>query len=114
MQADIAARRVQRRPPAPAANSFHRIVADVVSMNLAASEKISAGENASPAERFMDWQLIGSGGVSDVFLVVDNVLGVPRAIEILQQIHVEDRRHIDSLCSEVLISRKLRHSIFCA
>src|SRR5205823_5101415 len=81
--------------------------------NLAASAKISAGENSSPAERFMDWQLIGSGGVADVFRVVDKELGVPLAIKILKQIHREDRRHIDSLRSEVLISRKLRHPNIC-
>src|SRR6266480_3605194 len=87
MQADIAARPVQRRPPAPTANSSHGIVEDVVSMSLAASAKISAGENPSPAERFMDWQLIGSGGVADVFRVVDKELGGPLAIKILKQIH---------------------------
>src|SRR5258706_8272439 len=113
MQADIAGRRVRRRPPAPTANSSHGIVEDVVSMSLAASAKISAGENPSPAERFMDWQLIGSGGVADVYRVADKELGVPLAIKILKQIHREDRRHVDSLRSEVLISRKLRHPNIC-
>src|SRR5438045_2268911 len=113
MQADIAALRVQRRPPAPIANSSHGAIADVVSMSLAAGARISAGENPSPAERFMDWKLIGSGGVADVFRVVDKELGVPLAIKILKQIHREDRRYIDSLRSEVLISRKLRHPNIC-
>ena len=82
-------------------------------MSLAASAKISAGENHSPAERFMDWQLIGSGGVADVYRVADKELGVPLAIKILKQIHREDRRHVDSLRGEVLISRKLRHPNIC-
>ncbi len=82
-------------------------------MSLAISAKTSAGELHSPAERFMDWQLIGSGGVADVFRVLDKELGVPLAIKILKQIHREDRRHIDSLRSEVLISRKLRHPNIC-
>jgi serine/threonine protein kinase len=82
-------------------------------MSLAASARISAGENPSPAERFMDWQLIGSGGVADVYRVADKELGVPLAIKILKQIHREDRRHVDSLRSEVLISRKLRHPNIC-
>jgi iron(II)-dependent oxidoreductase len=82
-------------------------------MSLAISAKTSAGERHSPAERFMDWQLIGSGGVADVFRVLDKELGVPLAIKILKQIHCEDRRHIDSLRSEVLISRRLRHPNIC-
>src|ERR1700680_2545885 len=109
MRADIAPRRVRRLPPAPVANFSRAAVADVVFMSVAASAKIPAGENHSPAERFMDWQLIGSGGVADVYRVADKELGVPLAIKILKQIHREDRRHVDSLRSEVLISRKLRH-----
>jgi len=52
-------------------------------MSLAIGAKTSAGERHSPAERFMDWQLIGSGGVADVFRVLDKELGVPLAIKIL-------------------------------
>jgi formylglycine-generating enzyme required for sulfatase activity len=82
-------------------------------MNVAAVSKSSAGEVSSPAERFVNWRLIGSGGVADVYKVVDNDLGIPLAIKILKQIHRDDRRYIDSLRSEVLISRKLRHPNIC-
>jgi formylglycine-generating enzyme required for sulfatase activity/tRNA A-37 threonylcarbamoyl transferase component Bud32 len=82
-------------------------------MSVAAGVKISAGEVSSPAERFVDWELIGSGGAADVFKVRDKELGVLLAIKILKQLHREDRRYIDSLRSEVLISRKLRHPNIC-
>ena len=82
-------------------------------MSVAAISKSSAGEVSSPAERFVEWRLIGSGGVADVYKVVDNELGVRLAIKILKQIHRDDRRYIDSLRSEVLISRKLRHPNIC-
>jgi len=82
-------------------------------MSVAAATKPTAGEVSSPAERFTDWRLIGSGGVADVYKVTDTELGVSLAIKILKQIHREDRRYIDSLRSEVLISRKLRHPNIC-
>ena len=87
-------------------------------MTVAAVTKSSAGEVSSPAERFVgerfvQWRLIGSGGVADVYKVIDNELGVQLAIKILKQIHRDDRRYIDSLRSEVLISRKLRHPNIC-
>ena len=82
-------------------------------MNVAAVSKSSAGEVSSPAERFVNWRLIGSGGVADVYKVVDNDLGITLAIKILKQIHRDDRRYIDSLRSEVLISRKLPSRTFC-
>src|SRR4051794_37362464 len=78
-----------------------------------ATETRYSGEIQSAAERFVDWKLIGSGGVADVYRVVDRELGVPLAIKILKQLHREDRRYIDSLRSEVLISRKLRHPNIC-
>jgi formylglycine-generating enzyme required for sulfatase activity len=82
-------------------------------MSFAGVGRTSAGESHAPAERFMDWHLIGSGGVADVYKVIDRELGVPLAIKILKQLHREDRRYIDSLRSEVLISRKLRHPNIC-
>src|ERR1051326_9436305 len=87
-------------------------------MTVAAVTKSSGGEVPSPAERFVgerfvQWRLIGSGGVADVYKVIDNELGVQLAIKILKQIHRDDRRYIDSLRSEVLISRKLRHPNIC-
>jgi formylglycine-generating enzyme required for sulfatase activity len=82
-------------------------------MSLMAAGQISAGEHTSPAERFTDWQLIGSGCVADVYRVTDKELRVPLAIKILKQVHREDRRYIESLRSEVLISRKLRHPNIC-
>ena len=82
-------------------------------MRIAGVARDSAGEVSSPAERFVDWQLIGSGGAADVYKVLDKELGVPLAIKILKQLHREDRRYIDSLRSEVLISRKLRHPNIC-
>jgi formylglycine-generating enzyme required for sulfatase activity len=82
-------------------------------MSVAARVTILAGEVSSPAERFVDWELIGSGGAADVYKVRDKELGVPLAIKILKQLHREDRRYVDSLRSEVLISRKLRHPNIC-
>ena len=39
-------------------------------MSIAITKR-PAGEFHSPAERFVDWQLIGSGGAADVFKVTD-------------------------------------------
>jgi formylglycine-generating enzyme required for sulfatase activity/predicted Ser/Thr protein kinase len=66
-----------------------------------------------PSERFINWVPVGKGGSSDVFKVFDAELGVPLAIKILKQSHRGDRRYIESLRSEVLISRRLRHRNIC-
>src|SRR5258708_13087084 len=107
MRAGIAPRRVPRRPPAPTANSPRGAVADVVSMSLATSAKTSAGERHSPAERFMDWQLIGSGGVADVFPVLDKELRVPLAIKIFKPIPRQHPPPPHSFPPHALISRQL-------
>jgi formylglycine-generating enzyme required for sulfatase activity len=82
-------------------------------MSIASSTVVSAGGLAPPAERFIDWHPIGSGGVADVYKVLDRDLGVELAIKILKQIHRDDRRYVESLRREVLISRKLRHPNIC-
>ena len=82
-------------------------------METVVVENVSAGEINSPAERFTGWEFIASGGVADVFKVRDEELGVLLAIKILKKLHREDRRYIDSLRGEVLISRKLRHPNIC-
>lgn len=72
-----------------------------------------AGEGNPPANRFTGWSLIGQGGSADVYKVQDTELGVPLAVKILKQDHRGDRRYIDSLRREVLISRRLRHPNIC-
>ena len=71
------------------------------------------GERRSAGERFVNWEPVGKGGSSDVFKVFDTELGIPLAIKILKQSHRGDRRYIESLRSEVLISRRLRHPNIC-
>jgi formylglycine-generating enzyme required for sulfatase activity len=63
--------------------------------------------------RFIGWELIGNGGSADVYKVQDRELGVPLAVKILKQDHSADRRYIESLRREVLISRRLRHPNIC-
>src|SRR4051812_35805775 len=70
-------------------------------------------DNPAPALRFSGWELVGNGGSSDVFKVLDTELGVPLAIKLLKQDNATDRRYIESLRREVLISRKLRHPNIC-
>lgn len=73
-----------------------------------------ATEVRRPAtDRFVDWQPVGKGGSSDVFKVFDAELGISLAIKILKQSHRGDRRYVESLRSEVLISRRLRHPNIC-
>jgi len=48
-----------------------------------------------------------------VYRVQDTELGIPLAIKILKKDHQRDRRYIESLRREVLISRRLRHSNIC-
>jgi formylglycine-generating enzyme required for sulfatase activity len=67
----------------------------------------------SAGERFVNWEPVGKGGSSDVFKVFDTELGIPLAIKILKQSHRGDRRYIESLRGEVLISRRLRHANIC-
>lgn len=67
----------------------------------------------SSGDRFVDWQPVGVGGSADVYKVFDSELGIPLAIKILKQAHREDRRYIESLRREVLISRRLRHINIC-
>jgi formylglycine-generating enzyme required for sulfatase activity len=64
-------------------------------------------------DRFVDWRPVGVGGSADVYSAFDSELGVPLAIKILKQAHRDDRRYIESLRREVLISRQLRHVNIC-
>jgi serine/threonine-protein kinase len=84
-----------------------------MAMQRMIAETGSAGEE-SPADRFSDWTLIGRGGSADVYSVFDRELGIRLAIKILKQAHSGDRRYVESLRREVLISRKLRHANICA
>ena len=70
-------------------------------------------EHRSASNRFVDWHAVGKGGSSDVYKVFDAELGVSLAIKILKQAHRDDRRYIESLRREVLISRRLRHPNIC-
>src|SRR3569623_3445286 len=70
-------------------------------------------EQRSSGDRFVDWQPVGVGGSADVYKVFDSELGIPLAIKILKQAHREDRRYIESLRREDLISRRLRHINIC-
>lgn len=82
-------------------------------MSLALTTDAQTGETNAHSERFVSWEKIGSGGVADVYKVFDRELGIELAIKILKSVHREDRRHIESLRGEVLISRKLRHPNIC-
>jgi formylglycine-generating enzyme required for sulfatase activity len=70
-------------------------------------------EQRSTGDRFVDWRPVGVGGSADVYRVFDSELGIALAIKILKQAHREDRRYIESLRREVLISRRLRHTNIC-
>ena len=70
-------------------------------------------EPRSAGDRFVDWRPVGAGGSADVYRVFDSELGIPLAIKILKQAHQDDRRYIESLRREVLISRRLRHPNIC-
>ena len=70
-------------------------------------------EPRSASDRFVDWRPVGAGGSADVYRVFDSELGIPLAIKILKQAHQDDRRYIESLRREVLISRRLRHTNIC-
>jgi formylglycine-generating enzyme required for sulfatase activity/tRNA A-37 threonylcarbamoyl transferase component Bud32 len=76
-------------------------------------EPDSSAELRSRDKRFVDWHPVGKGGSSDVYKVFDSELGISLAIKILKQDHRADRRYIESLRREVLISRQLRHSNIC-
>ena len=75
--------------------------------------ELAAGKQQATPLRFSAWQLVGQGGSSDVYKVQDSELGVTLAIKLLKQDHSKDRRYIESLRREVLISRKLRHPNIC-
>ena len=70
-------------------------------------------ELRSAGDRFVDWRSVGVGGSANVYRVFDSELGIPLAIKILKQAHRDDRRYIESLRREVLISRRLRHTNIC-
>ncbi|WP_439816528.1 bifunctional serine/threonine-protein kinase/formylglycine-generating enzyme family protein [Zavarzinia sp. CC-PAN008] len=65
------------------------------------------------ADRYADWQPIGSGGCADVYRVFDRDLGVPLAVKILKPAFCRDASQLDMLKREVLISRALRHPNIC-
>ncbi|MBA2588148.1 MAG: SUMF1/EgtB/PvdO family nonheme iron enzyme [Alphaproteobacteria bacterium] len=76
-------------------------------------DPLASGERRPTGERFINWEPVGKGGSSDVFKVFDAELSISLAIKILKQSHRGDRRYIESLRSEVLISRRLRHPNIC-
>lgn len=65
------------------------------------------------ADRYTGWQLIGEGGTAHVFRVDDRDLGIPLAVKILRPELCADRRQLDAMRREVLISRALRHPNIC-
>lgn len=67
----------------------------------------------SSADRYADWQLVGSGGSANVFKVFDCDLGIPLAVKILRPELCTDNSQIDAMRREVLISRALRHPNIC-
>lgn len=73
----------------------------------------SAEAATGPEDRYADWQPIGAGGSADVYKVFDRELGIPLAIKILKEAGRRDPRQLQSLRSEVLISRALRHPNIC-
>jgi serine/threonine-protein kinase len=79
----------------------------------ASRERIEGDEQSAASPRFSGWEPVGKGGSSDVYKVRDAELGVSLAIKLLKQAHSKDRRYIESLRREVLISRKLRHPNIC-
>lgn len=70
-------------------------------------------DRLAPMSRFGGWEPVGQGGSADVYKVRDCELGVTLAIKLLKQDNSKDRRYIESLRREVLISRKLRHPNIC-
>src|ERR1700743_3637059 len=70
-------------------------------------------ETRSAGDCFVDLSHFGTGGSAYVYRVFDSELGIPLAIKILKQAHQDDRRYIESLRREVLISRRLRHTNIC-
>jgi formylglycine-generating enzyme required for sulfatase activity/tRNA A-37 threonylcarbamoyl transferase component Bud32 len=82
-------------------------------MPLAVAEPLTNTASGGDTSRFVGWELIGHGGSADVYKVQDRELGVPLAVKILKQDHSRDRRYIESLRREVLISRRLRHPNIC-
>jgi len=65
------------------------------------------------ADRYAEWQLIGSGGCANVYRVFDRDLGITLAVKILKPELCADAGQIDALRREVLISRALRHPNIC-
>ena len=65
------------------------------------------------AERYIDWELVGSGGTAQVFRVFDRDLGIRLAVKILRPELCADAGQIDAMRREVLISRALRHPNIC-
>ncbi len=67
----------------------------------------------SVAERYVDWEMIGCGGTARVYRVFDRELGIALAIKVLKPELCSDRRQIQAMRQEVLISRALRHPNIC-
>ena len=65
------------------------------------------------ADRYSDWEVIGCGGTARVYRVCDRELGIPLAIKVLKPELCSDRRQIQAMRQEVLISRALRHPNIC-
>ena len=80
---------------------------------MAQAETIVDSQAPQAGSRFVDWVPVGKGGSAVVYKVFDTELGIPLAIKILEQDHRADRRYVESLRREVLISRRLRHINIC-
>ncbi len=73
---------------------------------------------AAGAGRYSDWRLLGKGGTANVYRVHDNELDYDVAIKILKPEILTSADNLElmkqSLRTEVLISRRLRHQNICA
>ena len=75
-------------------------------------------DDRSPGVRYSNWQMLGKGGTANVYRVRDNELKCDVAIKILKPETLTDSVNLatmkQSLRTEVLISRRLRHPNICA
>ena len=64
-------------------------------------------------ERYVGWDLIGTGGTANVYRVEDTELRLPVAIKLLNETYRHNEKLLQGLRHEVLISRRLRHEYIC-
>ncbi len=67
----------------------------------------------STSDRYVGWQIIGSGGTARVYKVYDRELNIELAIKILNPELCTNLQQLNGMRQEVLISRALRHPNIC-